>query len=305
MIFAAVDIGGTKVKYGIVEDKGRIIFKDSMDTLPERGSTDLLKRIEERLMDLKRSHPFVGIAISTAGQVNFREGSISYATDLIPGWIGTNIRAYFEGSFSLPVVVENDVNCAAMGELWQGAAKGRNSFICLTLGTGIGGGIVLGGELFRGENYAAGEFGHIKISENGRRCRCGSTGCYEAHASTDALVSQLKEITGSGDLDGRLIFELEKKGVEPYKEEVERWIGYIADGITNISVSFNPSLIIVGGGISAQGDYLAGRIRDSLSKKIMPSFLAGMEIRMATSGNDAGMLGAAYLLMRKLETLND
>ena len=302
MVFGAVDIGGTKIKYGVVDDLGTLLFKGSMDTHPRRGSTDLLERIGEKLRKLKERYPLEGIAISTAGQVDFHKGTISYATDLIPGWIGTNIKSYYESTFGLPVVVENDVNCVAMAELWKGAATGRDSFICIALGTGIGGGIFFNGELFRGENFAAGEFGHLKIVDGGRECRCGDRGCYEAHASTDALVSMLQELTGVEKLDGKMIFDMEKKGISPYKEEVTGWIGYITDGLKNIAVSFNPSLIVIGGGVSAQGDYLLERIKTDLSRKIMPSFYEKLDLRMASSGNDAGMLGATYLLIKEISS---
>lgn len=301
MIFGAVDIGGTKVKYGAVDSEGNILFKSSFDTLPKKGNIDLLKRIEDELKTLEKKYPIKGVAISTAGQVNFLEGSISYATDLIPGWIGTNIKEYFTKSFKLPVVVENDVNCVALGELWKGAAIGHKNFICIALGTGIGGGIYLEGDLFRGGNFAAGEFGHLKIIDGGRECRCGSRGCYEAYASTDALVKNLEERMQVDGLDGKKIFDLEKEGNFPYVEEVKKWIEYITDGLKNILVSFNPPLVVIGGGISAQEDYLLEKIKSSLSKKVMPSFYKKLDIKMASSGNDAGMLGAVYLLKKTMD----
>ncbi|MEM6503277.1 MAG: ROK family protein [Cyanobacteria bacterium P01_C01_bin.89] len=301
MFIAAIDIGGTKIKYGVVDDEGSISSQGSIQTHPKRGASDILMRIAEVITTMAKAYPLVGIGISATGQVDFHQGIISYATDLIPNWIGTNIRGYFEGKFNLPVVVENDVNCIAIAEHWQGSAIGEDSFICIALGTGIGGGIFDKGELYRGDNYGAGEFGHIKIVQNGRQCRCGDYGCYEAHASTDALISRAKVLAKLDNIDGETIFQRERNGDAPYKELVEEWIGFIADGLKNIVVSFNPKLIIIGGGVSAQGDYLLHRIEENLHQKLMPSFKKNLILKMTSAGNDSGLLGAAYLLLRNLE----
>ena len=301
MLIAAIDIGGTKVKYGVVDDHGLITAKGSIDTYPERGASDLLFRIAAVITQLEKEFSVVGIAVSATGQVNFERGVISYATNLIPNWIGTDIRGYFEEEFRLPVVVENDVNCIAVAEHWKGSAVGEASFICVALGTGIGGGIFSKGELYRGENYAAGEFGHMKIVQNGNQCRCGDYGCYEAHASTDALVRRVREVTGKEGIDGEMIFEYEKQGDHVYQDLVEEWVGFVADGLKNIVGAFNPRLIIIGGGISAQGDYLLNKIEKNLHDKLMPSFTNALTLRMASAGNDAGLLGAAYLLIKTLE----
>ncbi|MEM9244441.1 MAG: ROK family protein [Cyanobacteria bacterium P01_F01_bin.153] len=301
MFIAAIDIGGTKIKYGVVDGEGNIFSQGSIDTYPKKGALDILQRTAEVIAKLATAYPLVGIGISATGQVNFHQGIISYATDLIPNWIGTNVREYFEEEFNLPVVVENDVNCIAVAEHWQGSAIGENSFICIALGTGIGGGIFDKGELYRGENYGAGEFGHIKIVQNGRKCRCGDYGCYEAHASTDALVSKAKVLAAREHIDGITIFQYEKDGNALYKDLVEEWIGFVADGLKNIVVSFNPKLMIIGGGVSAQGDYLLHRIEENLHQKLMPSFKKNLTLKMASAGNDSGLLGASYLLLRTLE----
>ena len=212
MWIAAIDIGGTKVKYGVVDDYGKIESKRSIDTHPKRGALDLLSRLEAVVTEIGQQYSLAGIAISATGQVNFYQGAISYATNLIPDWIGTNIKQYFEDRFKLPVIVENDVNCIAVAEHWKGSALGEDSFICIALGTGIGGGIFEKGELYRGPNYGAGEFGHMTIVQNGNQCRCGDYGCYEAHASTDALIRRVKDMTRLEAIAGETIFEYEKLG---------------------------------------------------------------------------------------------
>ncbi|UUV17409.1 ROK family protein [Fusobacteria bacterium ZRK30] len=298
--FALFDIGGTSIKYGITDSNGNFLLKKTIPTYPEKGSRSLLEHIKRQIDSCKKIYDISGIGISATGQVNYKDGIISAATDLIPGWVGTNIKKYFMDEYKLPVAVENDVNCVALGEMWKGNGRDLNSFISIALGTGIGGGIILNRSLFRGAHYSAGEFGHLKIKDNGRKCKCGDYGCYEAHASTLALVSIVKEVTGEEDITGKEIFEYEKLGKEPYKNLVSKWISDIGDGLKNIIVSFNPEALIIGGGVSAQGDYLLDKIKNDLKEKLQINFYENLEIRIADLKNDAGMLGALYLITQEL-----
>lgn len=299
--FVLFDIGGTGVKYGVTDGSGEFLLKDNFPTHPDRGSSDLLKRIKMKIDRCREEFELSGIGISATGQVDYSVGSISAATDLIPGWVGTNIKGYFIEEYKIPVVVENDVNCVALGEMWKGRGRDLNSFISIALGTGIGGGIILNRSVFRGAYYSAGEFGHLKIKAEGRRCRCGDRGCYEAHASTLALISIVKEATGLAEITGQEIFEYEKIGREPYKSLVSQWISDIGDGLKNIVVSFNPQGIIIGGGVSAQGEYLLDKIREDLRGKLQERFYENLDIRGAELKNDAGMLGALYLLNEEVQ----
>ena len=164
------------------------------------------------------------------------------------------MRPILEENYSLPAILENDVNCMALGEKWLGAGKNLSNFICLTIGTGIGGGIILNNELFRGENFVAGEFGHILIKK----------GEFQDFASTTALIRLTKEKTGKA-LNGEEIFNLEKKGVIEYKNIISEWIENLTDGLSSLIYCFNPKDIILGGGVLEQGDYLIRKIEDSLS----------------------------------------
>jgi len=303
--FALFDIGGTTIKYGVADTHGNFLFKKQIPTHPEKGSTLLLKRIKEEINKLEKIYKISGIGISATGQVNYSEGTISAATNLIPGWVGTNIKKYFLDEYNIPVEVENDVNSVALGEMWKGNGRGLTNFISIALGTGIGGGIILNKSLFRGAHYSAGEFGHLKIKSNGRKCKCGDYGCYEAHSSTLSLVSIVKDATGELTITGKDIFQLEKIGKEPYKRLVSEWISDVGDGLKNIIVSFDPEAIIIGGGISAQGDYLINKIRKDLKGKLQENFYKNLDIRIAALENDAGMLGVLYLINQEyLETIN-
>ncbi|MGL4988916.1 MAG: ROK family protein, partial [Cetobacterium sp.] len=179
-----------------------------------------------------------------------------------------------------------------IGEMWRGAGSDSKSFLCLTIGTGIGGGIVLNREVLRGENSIAAEFGHTRITVDGENKP------YQDYASTTALVRMVFEKTGKV-MNGKEIFEEVSKNNIEFIQIVEKWIEYFTDGLVNLVYIFNPSLIIVGGGVSKQGDYLKNLIETSLKNKVAQNYSRNLEIKMAQRGNEAGMLGAAYILFKK------
>lgn len=299
MSIIAIDIGGTEIKYGLVSLRGEVIFSSSLLTEASKGVEQLLEKIFKIVEELK-SEKVLGIAVSATGQIDGAIGKVVGGIDLIPGWIGTNLVEILEKKYELPAILENDVNCAALGEMWMGAAKGKENFLCLTIGTGIGGGVVLKGELLRGENSVAAEFGHIQIVKNGVQCGCGNRGCYQSYASTTALLELAEEKIGK-KLNGKEIFdEVHKNNIE-YKEIVDEWADYFTDGLATLIYIFNPSLIVIGGGVSKQGDFLKNIFEKSLEKKVMKNYLEILEIKMAERGNDAGMLGAAHLLLEKIK----
>ena len=216
-------------------------------------------------------------------------GKVIGGNPIIPNWIGTNLVKILEEKYNLPIVLENDVNCVALGEKWIGAGKDLSNFICLTIGTGIGGGIILNNQLFRGENFVAGEFGHILIKK----------GEFEQFASTTALIRLVKERTEK-TLNGKEIFDLEKKEIVEYQEVISEWIENLTDGLSSIVYCFNPANMILGGGVIGQGEPLINRIKNSLFKKIGPQFKEKLNIIQAKLGNNAGMIGASYLLLEKI-----
>ena len=298
MKVVGLDIGGTAVKYGLLNENGVIIETGEFPTEASKGVENLFKNICS-VVDKYLSEEILGIAVSGTGQIDGTIGKVIGGNPIIPGWIGTNLVEKLEDRYKLPAVLENDVNCAALGEKWLGAGKEDNNFVCLTIGTGIGGGIVLDGDVFRGDTCVAGEFGHIQIEKNGEQCLCGKKGCYERYASATALVRMVKEKTGK-ELNGKEIFELEKSGDLTIKEIVDKWIDYFTDGLSTIVYIFNPSLVVIGGGVTKQGDYLLNRILESLDSKLGINYKKNLKIKFAELGNNAGMLGAEYLLLKKI-----
>jgi len=288
MNILAIDIGGTMIKYGLVSSDGKILSTDKIKTESSKGLNNILNKIDNIFKRYKENNP-VGIAVSGTGQINSMIGKVIGGNPIIPNWIGTNLVKILEEKYNLPIVLENDVNCVALGEKWIGAGKGLSNFICLTIGTGIGGGIILNNQLFRGENFVAGEFGHILIKK----------GEFEQFASTTALIRLVKERTGK-TLNGKEIFDLEKKEIVEYQEVISEWIENLSDGLSSIIYCFNPANMILGGGVIGQGEALINRIRNSLFKKIGPQFKEKLNIIQAKLGNNAGMIGASYLLLEKI-----
>ena len=287
MNILAIDIGGTMVKYGLISSDGEILSTDKIETEAEKGLENILNKIDNIFKRYKENNP-VGVAVSGTGQINGIIGKVIGGNPIIPNWIGANLVKILEEKYNLPAVLENDVNCVALGEKWIGAGKDLSNFICLTIGTGIGGGIILNNQLFRGENFVAGEFGHILIKK----------GEFEQFASTTALIRLVKERTGK-TLNGKEIFDLEKKEIVEYQEVISEWIENLTDGLSSIVYCFNPANIILGGGVIEQGEPLINRIKDSLFKKIGPQFKEKLNIIQAKLGNNAGMIGASYLLLEK------
>lgn len=293
-----LDIGGTAVKYGLLDENGVILELGEFPTEAEKGVENLFKNICG-VIDKYLSDDILGIAVSGTGQIDGTIGKVIGGNPIIPGWIGTNLVEKLEDRYKIPAVLENDVNCAALGEKWLGAGKNSENFVCLTIGTGIGGGIILNGDIFRGDTYVAGEFGHIQIVKSGEECLCGKKGCYERYASATALVKMVKEKTGK-TLNGKEIFELEKSGDKEIKEIVDRWIDYFTDGLSTIVYIFNPPLVVIGGGVTKQGEYLLNRILVSLDSKLGINYKKNLKIKFAELGNNAGILGAEYLLLKKV-----
>ena len=288
MNILAIDIGGTMIKYGLVSSDGKILSTNKIKTEASKGLNNILNKIDNIFKGYKENNP-VGIAVSGTGQINGMIGKVIGGNPIIPNWIGTNLVKILEEKYNLPAVLENDVNCVALGEKWIGAGKDLSNFICLTIGTGIGGGIILNNQLFRGENFVAGEFGHILIKK----------GEFEQFASTTALIRLVKERTGK-ILNGKEIFDLEKKEIVEYQEVISEWIENLTDGLSSIIYCFNPANIILGGGVIGQGEPLINRIKNSLFKKIGPQFKEKLNIIQAKLGNNAGMIGASYLLLEKI-----
>ena len=289
------DIGGTDIKYGVCDENFCFTEKNKTPTNAMEGGPALI----EKVCNIAKDYTDVDcIGISTAGQVNSITGEIVYATDNIPHYTGVKVKELVEKATDKPVKVENDVNSAAIGEYVMGAAKGCDNFLCLTYGTGIGGAIIIDGKVFTGSSFSAGEMGHIITHTNGRKCTCGGKGCYECYASAKALTNDVYEKTGE-KLNGIEIFESKNFARPEIKEAVDNWINEVATGLISIIYIFNPSCIVVGGGIMNE-KYITDKLNEALQNNLMASF-RNVKVLKAETGNNAGMIGAAYLAMKNIE----
>lgn len=288
----AFDIGGTAVKIGIINEKGEILESGEMPTFSNEGGEALMQRILKTIGEYENIDR---VGISSAGQVDSEEGKIIFASENLPGWTGMEIKKRIEEAYSIPAVVENDVNAAAIGEAYYGAAADEKSFLCLAYGTGIGGAIIEQGKIYRGAFGSAGEFGHIITHVGGKDCSCGGKGCYETYAATSALIRNVKEELGIEEIDGREIFKLLEEGNEKVEKILQTWIFEIMMGLVNFVHIFNPSLIVLGGGIMVQ-PYIINHIRENLPRYLMPNY-KDVKIVRAKLGNNAGILGAAHMVM--------
>ncbi len=285
----AFDIGGTWVKYGLVDAAGRV---REGGRLPTRGAGDggtLLDQLVEVARPLVHWHDPVGVAVSTLGIVGAedsgREGHVLGAVEAIPGYGGHSPKARFEAAFGRPVVVENDGNCVALAEGWTGAAAGLRHYLALTLGTGIGGGIVIHGGLYRGAHGAAGEWGYMRVDGQ----------VWEDHASLRGLAAAAERARPGCGFDARAVFAARDAGDAVMGAVLQRWFDLLATGIANLLFAFNPARVILGGGITARGPVFVDELRVALQGRLGADFHGMADLALASAGNDAGLIGAARL----------
>ena len=297
--YLAIDIGGTAVKLGLVDETGTVLAKAEESVNFDGYQTPVLTTV------LKAAAAFVeaqeldpaaleGIGVSATGQIDSRKGIVAGTCGHFPNYINSPIKAKLEELFGRPVTVANDANCMTPGEVWVGAAKGYTDVIGVTLGTGVGGGILTGGRLLEGARGLGGELGHYRTHAlDGVPCTCGATGCWERYAATTALVRAAREKNPDWK-DGRTIFAAAEAGDETVLALLDAWTDEIAQGLAGMVHIFNPQLILIGGGVSAQQKLLIDPIAAKVKASVMPAFTEGLEIRAAQLHNDAGMVGAIY-----------
>lgn len=295
--FLAFDIGGTLIKYGVLFENGTFIEKYESPTEAHHGGAAILDKVKKFGELLIKHHDISGVCISSAGQVDSKEGIILYASPLIPHYTGTQLKRELEAFFGLSVEVENDVNCAGLAESWIGTGKDAKSLFCLTIGTGIGGSYIVDNKLHTGHSFSGGEIGYIPIE--------GSQ--FEELASTRILIRNVAQRKGvsEGEMNGKLIFDLAKQQDEICIQEINRLVYYLSKGIATITYMMNPEMIIIGGGITEQKDYLFPLIKKQLEKDIIPTILEKTKIKIAQNLNNAGMVGALrhFLLQESLQPL--
>ncbi len=307
-----IDVGGTNVKIALVDNKGKIIYSNSIPTRAEMGYEYTINNMKEAITELikeTKSDPknIESIGFGFPGQIDYQKGIVRLAPN-IPGWVDVPIAEIMEKEFGIPTRVDNDVRCAALGELNYGAGQGCDNLICITVGTGIGSGLVINGKLVRGASNAAGEIGHIKLDMNGGPlCGCGDRGCLEAFASGPSIVALAEEYIKGGkstkyrelanpDITPYIVSEAAKQG-DPVAKRIFTIVGeYIGIGLASVVNLLNPEKIIIGGGVAAAGDLLLTPIKESLVKRAMPIAGSAVEIVPAQLGNSAGVIGASLLI---------
>lgn len=319
MNYLGIDIGGTAVKFGIVTDAGEILYRKEypvafdhyatpiLDTVQKR-SREFLQDYAKRTGDEKDVTPG-GIGVSATGQIDSVNGVVAGVGGNIANWQGSPIKAVLEAEYQVPVSVLNDANCAVLAEVWTGRAKGCRQVVMVTIGTGVGGGIITDGTILTGAHGFAGELGHFMIDRKGRHCTCGNCGCYEQYASMTALIRSVREQwpaagsenTGRQAVNGRMIFELAEQGDPVITGIVAEWIADIAAGLISFIHLFNPELVLLGGGVSAQETLFIEPLRARVMAGVMDNFRVGLELAGAALKNDAGMIGAVYYLKQQLE----
>lgn len=291
--FICIDIGGTSIKYGILRETGIIIEKGNMDTNAlKEGGQGIFEKIKYIISKYLKNYGVEGICISTAGMVDPKDGKILFALEhLIPGYTGMEIKKEVEKEFNIRCEVENDVNCAGLGEMWLGAGKGASSSVCLTIGTGIGGCIIINNELIHGFSNSAGEIGYMKI--NGED--------FQNVASTTSLVKRVARLKNIAEenINGKMIFDMAKNKDQDCLKEIDYMIKSLAIGIANLSYIINPEVIILGGGIMAQEQFLKPKIEEALRKELIKTIYENTRIEFAKRQNDAGMIGALYNFLNK------
>jgi glucokinase len=304
-----VDIGGTKVAAGVVDEQGAMIATARRAT-PSHDPAKIEEIIADVVDELRSAHQVEAVGIGAAGFVDAGRSRVIFAPNL--AWRDEPLRAAVEKRCGLPVVVENDANAAAWAEARFGAGRGRSYLVILTLGTGLGGGLVVAGELYRGRQGIAAEFGHMKVEPGGRRCGCGARGCWERYASGTALVHEAQEIASTAPaislrmlelaggqpeaITGLIVTEAAQDGDEGAIEafrSVGTWLGH---GMASLAAVLDPAMFVLGGGVSAAGELVREPAVRALEERITARAYRDVpNVRLAELGPEAGIVGAADL----------
>ena len=286
--YVSIDIGGTAIKYGIIYEDAEIICKRSMKTEAWKGGPAILQKVTGIVEEMKQEaqEEISGICISTAGMVDTKEGSIFYSAPLIPNYAGTQFKKTLEEMFQVPCEVENDVNCAGLAENRSGAAKGAKIALVLTIGTGIGGCIVIDGKVFHGFSNSACEVGYMHMDDSD----------FQTLGAASILTKKVAEWKGEQEdiWDGYHIFEEAKKGDELCNRAIDEMCDVLGRGISTVCYIINPEIVVLGGGIMEQHHYIMPRIRQSMEKYLMDQITTTSFVASASHGSRAPLLGAFF-----------
>ena len=307
-----IDIGGTQIKIGVVDNNMNIITKNSVDTKTPCSMDDFCDNLKNSINELLKSanislSEIKQIGVGVPGSIDPQAGVISFSANL--GFKDFPIKSMLEKRFlNIPLKVANDANAAAFGEYKAGSLKGHNNAIAITLGTGVGGGIIIDGKIYTSFNYSAGELGHMVIVADGRQCNCGRKGCFETYSSATGLITTTKEYMNNdknsvmweivgGNIDkvnGLTAYDAMRKNDESGVKAVNEYVKYLGTGLSNIINAFQPEIICIGGGVSNEGETLIAPLRKFCEKE---TYITSKRTKIvkATLGNDAGLIGAALL----------
>lgn len=284
--YVSIDIGGTAIKYGIISEDGQIQSRHVMDTEAQKGGPAILSKVQAIVGRFFEEEEISGICISTAGVVDSQRGLIVHSAPLIPDYTGIAYKQTLEEQFQIPCEVENDVNCAGLAEYHSGAAEGSRIAVVLTVGTGIGGSIVIGGEIFHGISGSACEVGYMNLAG----------GMFQDLGAASILTQKVAEWKKEpkGLWDGYHIFEAARMGDAQCIRAIDEMVDVLGQGIANICYVINPEIVVLGGGIMAQEELLKERLECAVAKYLIPAIARHTKLAFAKHRNDAGMLGAFY-----------
>ncbi|RLL48078.1 ROK family protein [Oceanobacillus piezotolerans] len=318
-MMVGVDIGGTTIKLGFISQEGEILTKWEIPTnTAEAGHfivEDIWNAVHSKLTQLSiPKENILGIGVGAPGFIEAGTGLVYEAVNI--GWKNLGLARELKERSGLPVYVQNDANIAALGENWKGAGHQANNMIAVTLGTGVGGGVIANGAILNGETGMAGEIGHIKVEPNGQKCNCGGYGCLETVSSATGIVRQAlitieanpdsalaKVMEKYGSVSSKDVIDLAERGDEPSKQIISYSMDVLGRAIANMATIINPSIILIGGGVSKAGDPLLQEVKKAFQKYAIPKLAEACEIRLAKLGNDAGIIGAGFLVLQNVNKL--
>ena len=308
MYYIGVDLGGTNIAAGVVDENGKILTQDSVPTLNQRHYSEIVMDMADLCIKITKAaglsiKDLKAIGIGSPGSIDNKNGVVAYSNNI--NMDHTPLAEELRKHIDLPVNIENDANAAAYGEYVINGGDVED-FLFITLGTGVGGGVIINKKIYRGFNGVGGELGHVTLVHDGVPCTCGNNGCWEAYASVTALIRQTKEAMDKhpeslmhkladkeGKVSGRTAFMAAKEGDAAAQAVVDKYVTYVADGINGMINIFQPEKLVIGGGISKEGDYLLNPIIEYVNKHQYNRYMKKTEISIATLFNEAGIIGAA------------
>jgi len=314
-----IDLGGTDIKAGLIDSNGQIHLNKKKPTDAQKGGEFVLNNLigitsELLLTPEAKKSEILGIGVGSPGVIDPITGKVIDMSPNLPGWTGTEIKASFEKEIKLPTFADNDADVGALGEYIFGAGKGKNSLICLTLGTGVGGGYIKDGKIFHG-GLGGGEFGHTTIEVNGRNCNCGGKGCLESYASANAIAeyarevvarthdTMMEQIAGSYDkITSKIVYDSAIKGDNVAVHVIEWSAKYLGSAISNFINILAPDIIVLGGGASALFDFMKNVIYKEMQMRVYSKSAKETPVVKASLGEEAGIVGAAALAFTSIKT---